>query len=88
MHSRITIIAAAALLASAGASAQPVKTPVPERNTSLNRTTPVVLASADRIVAPASAQVTNAGQAKRPRVGRVTTCRCGGDPQPESQEDQ
>jgi hypothetical protein len=87
MHPRFMIIAAAALLASAVAPAQPVKAPLPERSTTLNRSAPVILASADHIATPA--QAPDGAQVKRPRAARVTTCRCGGgDPQPDEQQEE
>jgi hypothetical protein len=87
MQSRL-MIAAAALLTSAAAPAEPVKAPVPQQGMTTDRARPMMLASADRIAAPIQAQASNAATTKRPRVGRVTTCRCGGDPEPEQQEEQ
>jgi hypothetical protein len=77
MHGRSLLIAAAALTYAASSSAEPTKPDAREVNPSANRPAAVVLASVDEVRAPVPA---NTGQAatpaKRPRVGRVTTCRC------------
>jgi hypothetical protein len=86
MHARSVIIAAAALALATNATAQSAKTPR-QSNPAPTHPAPVVLASADHI---ASAPATDAApaQPKPHRAARVTTCRCGGDPQPAPQDDQ
>jgi hypothetical protein len=83
MRMRALIVSAAILTIPGSAAAEPPKAPQVRPAT---RTAPVIFASADQLPArpvPADAAST---PAKRPRVGRVTTCRCGGDPQPQVQE--
>jgi hypothetical protein len=84
MHARFMMMAAVVALA-AGAGAQPVKTPIQGNGQGPIRSAPVVLASADRVTPPTANADPVAVPVKR-RAARVTTCRCGGDPQPESQE--
>jgi hypothetical protein len=84
MHARFMIMAAALSLA-AGTGAQPVKTPAQVNGQEPIRTTPVVLASADHVTPPTPSADPVATPVKR-RAARVTTCRCGGDPQPEPQD--
>ena len=87
MHARIVTIAAAALLAAtSGMAAEPVKKPVPEAKQPQTRSSPVILASADQ-VSPDAAPSAAAPPIKR-RAARITTCRCGGDPQPTQPDDQ
>jgi hypothetical protein len=86
MHARFVTIAAAALTLSTSASAEPPKSPAPQ-NAAQAHPAPVVLASADHVGTPAPVAEVPA-QAKPHRAARVTTCRCGGDPQPEPQDDQ
>jgi len=45
----------------------------------------VVLASADQVPAPPPHEQQVTAPAKHPRVGRVTTCRCG-DPQAQPEQ--
>lgn len=47
----------------------------------------LLLASADEVRAPAPSDQQAASTPKRPRIARVTTCRCG-DPQPQAEQDQ
>jgi hypothetical protein len=83
MHARFMIMAAALSLA-AGTGAQPVKTPAQVNGQEPIRT-PVVLASADHVTPPTPTADPVATPVKR-RAARVTTCRCGGEPQPEPQD--
>lgn len=85
MQARFTIIAAVALTISTSAFAEPAKSrgaPPPRPAT---QPAEVVLASADNVrdVAPSADQPS--APVKRPRVARVTTCRCG-DQQAEDQQ--
>ena len=77
MRVRTLTIAATVLTCASIATAEPAK---PEaREPSGNATRPaVVLASAEQAQTPAPANSEQAAApVKRPRVGRVTTCRCG-----------
>ena len=78
MYVRLVPIAAATLIGSAAFAAEPVKPPV-QPATQPQPRPDMVLASADQVPAPAPREQ-QAAATKRPRVGRVTTCRCG-DPQ-------
>jgi hypothetical protein len=84
MRVRLLIVAASALMVPGSAMAEPAKLPQPRPAAN---PVPMILASADQVVAKSSlpAQVSDA-PAKRPRAARATTCRCGGAPQPQSQE--
>jgi hypothetical protein len=65
--------------------AEPPKAPVQPASQPSSR--PIVLASADAVKAPAAAAEQPA-PAKKPRVARVTTCRCGDQiPQDDSGEE-
>jgi hypothetical protein len=76
MRVRLTLIAAFVALGTA-ASAEPQKAPPQPAP----QPTKIILASADTVRTPGTATVKPAtAPAKRP--GRVTTCRCGGDPLP------
>jgi len=87
MHARSVTIAAVTLLLATGAiAAEPVKTPTPHAKPTQTRSTPVVLASADQ-VSPDTMPEAAPPPVKR-RAARVTTCRCGGDPQPQQPEEQ
>ena len=87
MHARIVTIAAAALLVSASANAaEPAKKPTPQAKQTQTRSSPVVLASAEE-VSPGPNPEAAQPPVKR-RAARVTTCRCGGDPQPAQPEGQ
>ncbi len=87
MHARFVTIAAAVLLSGTSASAaEPVKKPAPQAKQTQTRSTPVVLASADQVSPDATSDATPP-PVKR-RAARVTTCRCGGDPQPVQPDEQ
>lgn len=78
-----SIVIAAALNAATAASAEPSKPQVQQASQPSSR--PIVLASAEAKPAPAAAD--QQAPAKRPRVARVTTCRCG-DPIPQESDEQ
>lgn len=91
MHARFLMFAVAPLALAGAAAAQPAKPADPPKAdaTASSRPVPVVLASADEVVAPsAGPNAAATAAAKRPRAMRVTTCRCGGDPQTQAQEQQ
>jgi hypothetical protein len=75
---------ATAALAAPGAFAEPPKPQVREAGPVSAR--PIVLASADALK-PTPAAADQQAPAKRPRVARVTTCRCGNQlPQEDSEQ--
>ena len=85
MHARFVLIAAATLIGSAALAAEPLKPPPQPATQPQPRPVEVVLASADQVPAAAAHEQQLAAPAKRPRVGRVTTCRCG-DPQAQPEQ--
>jgi hypothetical protein len=85
MHARFVPIAAAMLVGSAAFAAEPVKPAAQPATQAQPRPTEVVLASADQVPVPAPREQQASAPAKRPRVGRVTTCRCG-DPQAQPEQ--
>ena len=81
MHARWMVIAVAALPMAVTATAEPAQPAARDAAQPASQPKPVVLASAEQIRGP----IANGDQAapapvKRPRVARVTTCRCG-DPE-------
>jgi len=84
MHARFVTIAAAAVALATSAAAESPKAPAPQANSTQSHPAPVVLASADHVTTPDATQA----PAKPRRTARVTTCRCGGDPQPERPEEE
>ena len=84
MRVALLIVTASAVMLSGGALAEPAKLP---QTRPTARPAPVLLASADQVAGQAQlpAQAA-AAPVKRPRVARATTCRCGGEPQPETPE--
>ena len=87
MHARFVTFAAAVLLVASGPiAAEPTKAPAPRPKPTQTRSTPVVLASADQVSTEATSDA--APPPVKRRAGRVTTCRCGGGPQPQTQEQQ
>lgn len=90
MHARFLTIAVAALAIAGVAAAQPAKPADTPKDKPSSRVAPVVLASAEQVVGTSigANQPTATVPAKRPRAARVTTCRCGGDPQPQQEEQQ
>jgi hypothetical protein len=85
MNARFIPIAAATLIGSAAFAAEPVKPAAQTATQPLPRPAEVVLASADQVPAPPPHEQQATAPAKRPRVGRVTTCRCG-DPQAQPEQ--
>jgi hypothetical protein len=85
MNARFTITAAAALMLAATATAQPADTPAAPASRPSSPPAPVMLASADHLANPASGDAVQVPM-KQPRAARITTCRCGGDPQPQVQD--
>jgi hypothetical protein len=85
MQARLMIIAAAALTIATSAFAEPAKPHAAQPPQAATPPAEVVLASADTVheTAPSADQPT--APAKRPRVARVTTCRCG-DQQAQEQQ--
>ena len=81
MHARVVLIAAAALMSANAFAAEPHKAPETAPAQPQPAAPSLVLASADVVRTQAPADQSTSPAAKRPRVGRVTTCRCG-DPQP------
>jgi hypothetical protein len=86
MSVRAVLIVAATLMSASTLSAEPPKAPAHPQAHPQSRPAEVVLASADES-ANASPGVTeqNPAPAKRPRVARVTTCRCGDPQDPQDQ---
>jgi len=85
MHARLMIIAAAASMLGTSAFAEPPKPHVAQAAQPASPPAQVVMASADQIRGPAPDAEQAAPPVKRPRVARVTTCRCG-DQQASSDE--
>lgn len=79
-----SIVIAATLAGATAALAEPPKPQAQEAGEPSSR--PIVLASANAVKTPAVSADQQAA-AKRPRVARVTTCRCG-DPVPQDDSDQ
>lgn len=77
MRARLLIAAFAGLSFAAAASAEPVKAPVRNANQHAEQGVNVVVAAADDIRTPATAEHKADAPAKRERKARVTTCRCG-----------
>ena len=77
MQVRLMVIAAAALTIGTSAFAEPAKTHGSQATQPATPPATVVLASADTVRDPTPTASQNAAPVKRPRVGRVTTCRCG-----------
>ena len=84
MRTRLIVTAACLVLSAAPALSEPQKTRVEQPRQP--RPAQVVLASADQLARPATDEQTQT-PAKRPRIARVTTCRCG-DPQAAPAEEQ
>lgn len=76
MRSRLLIVAVSGLSFAAAAAAEPAKAPVRKAEQPAEQAAPIVIASADEVRTPATAQQA-AAPAKRERRARVTTCRCG-----------
>jgi hypothetical protein len=84
MRVRLLIVATSALMVPGSAVAEPAKLPQPRPAAG---PAPMILASADQVAGKSPLPERAAAEpVKRPRAARVTTCRCGGAPQPENQE--
>ena len=77
MHARLMAIAAAALTLGTAAFADPPKTRDAHPAQQASPPAQVVFASADQSEEPTPPTQQATPPVKRPRVGRVTTCRCG-----------
>jgi hypothetical protein len=77
MRACLLIAAIAGMSFAASASAEPVKAPVRNANQPAGQGVTVVVAAADDIRTPATAEQKAEAPAKRERKARVTTCRCG-----------
>jgi hypothetical protein len=85
MSVRLVFAGVIALAFATGAGAQPAKVPA-KPDPSSKSGGPLIVASADH--GPNSPQTVEATPLPaKHRAARVTTCRCGGDPQLEPQED-
>ena len=80
MHVRFVLIAVAMVTSSSAFAAEPAKPPVQPAAQPQPAPAQVVLASADDVRAPLASDQQAPTPAKRPRIGRVTTCRCGDQP--------
>ena len=87
MHARYVTAAAAALALATSVAAEPPKSSAPQSEPRQTHSAPVVLASADHVATTPPSEAAQ-DSAKPHRAARVTTCRCGGDPQPEPQDEQ
>lgn len=85
MQVRFLVFAMIGLSLADQVSAEPPKPSATAAESSQPRRAPVVLASADHV--PTTSVEASSGPVKH-RAARVTTCRCGGDPQPEPDEKQ
>lgn len=84
MRARLLIVTASSLMLPSGGMAEPAKLQPPRPAA---RPVPVILASADQLAGQPQLPAQAAAEpVKRPRAARATTCRCGGVPQPETQE--
>jgi hypothetical protein len=86
MHVRFVTIAAAVTALASSAAAEPAKTSASQPEAPAQQPRPVVLASADHVANPAPAPEASPAAGKPHRAARVTTCRCGGDPQPQQEQ--
>lgn len=87
MQARFVLIATIAVTSAGIAGAEPQKSPAKPAVQLQQASPPVILASADEPRTPAATEPQVQVQAKRPRIARVTTCRCG-DPQPSDSDEQ
>ena len=84
MHARFVLIAAATLVSTAAVAAEPAKPAPSPQIAAPQAPVRVVLASADDLRSPVSTEQQAPSPPKRPRIARVTTCRCADQPaQPE-----
>lgn len=85
MHARFVLIAAATFISASAFAAEPAKPPVQPAAQQQPAQAQVVLASADDVRTPSVAEQQVPTPPKRPRIARVTTCRCG-DPQAQPEQ--
>ena len=86
MTVRFVLIAAATMITASPISAEPPKAPAHPQTQPQSPPAQVVLASADEAGAPsAGTDQQSTPPVKRPRVARVTTCRCGDSQNPDDQ---
>jgi len=85
MHVRFVLFAAATLISASAFAAEPIKPPVQPAAQQQLAPAQVVLASADDVRTPPVGDQQVPTPPKRPRVARVTTCRCG-DPQAQPEQ--
>jgi hypothetical protein len=85
MQARLMIITAAALTIATSALAEPAKPHGAQQPQPATPPAEVVLASAETVHDAAPSADQPAAPVKRPRVARVTTCRCG-DQQAQDQQ--
>ena len=85
MQARLLIIAATAMAITTSAFAEPAKPHTAQSPQAATPPAEVVLASAETVRATAPSADQPAVPVKRPRVARVTTCRCG-DQQAQDQQ--
>jgi hypothetical protein len=85
MHTRFVLFSAATLMNASAFAAEPVKLPVQPAVQPQTTPAQVMLASADDVRAPSPTDQQTQTAPKRPRIGRVTTCRCG-DPQSQPEQ--
>jgi hypothetical protein len=76
MRARTLMVAAVVLIVATSVAAEPAKPEAREAKPPVSRPAPVILASADQVQPPAPATPQAQPTVKRPRLGRVTTCRC------------
>jgi hypothetical protein len=76
MHGRLVMIAAAALVASGAFAAEPARDSANSNSEPQRPTAPIVLASAETVQQPGTAEQHSPTPPKR-RIARVTKCRCG-----------
>ena len=85
MIARVLIVGAAALVSTSVNGAQPTE---PTRNVQSGQASAprLLLASADEVRLPTQADPQAPAPAKRPRIARVTTCRCGDTSAPDQHQ--
>ena len=85
MHARFVLIMASIFVSGPAFAAEPAKPPVQPATQQRPAPAQVVLASADDVRVPSDTDQQAQSAPKRPRVGRITTCRCG-DPQAQPEQ--
>ena len=85
MLARFVLIAATTFIGGNAFAAEPAKPPVQPATRQQPAPAQVVLASADDVRVPSASDQQPSSAPKRPRIARVTTCRCG-DPQAQPEQ--